>query len=252
MIKKKAFIVILFLLHYSAYDANAQTIEYPYQFTFTGNPLVRHHGAADPDVHAWGDTVWMYCSQDHEGGYENMDGYHAYSSTDMINWTDHGEILHSGTVEWGIEGGSWMWAPGAARKNGKYYLYFPHRDKTNKWRIGVAISDRPEGPFTDIGAPLEGIGGIDPAIFIDDDGEAYIYNNSAIVARLKSNMIELAESPKKINYDRTNKITDNYLQGFAEGSYMHKKDGIYYYSYTNWHCNCRKQMAGSFCPVRNR
>lgn len=215
----------------------SQDIQYPYHFTFTGNPLVRLHGAADPDVHVWNDTVWMYCSQDHAGGYENMDGYHAFSSPDLINWTDHGEILHSREVDWGLEEGGYMWAPGAAYKNGKYYLYFPHRDKSNSWRIGVAISDKPQGPFTDIGAPLEGISGIDPAIFIDDDGEAYIYNNSAIVAKLKPNMVELAESPKKINYDKTNKTTDNYTQGFAEGSYMHKKDGIYYYSYTNWHNN---------------
>jgi len=207
--------------------------EYPHDFSYNGNPLVRNHGAADPDVQVWGDTVWMYCSQDHEPGYEAMDGYHAFSSTDVIHWTDHGEVLHSRDISWGPSG--WMWAPGAARKNGKYYLYYPHKDFAGEWRIGIAISDVPEGPFTDIGSPMQGITGIDPAIFIDDDGEAYIYNNSAIVAKLKPNMTELAEAPRKINYDLTNQIEDNYLEGFAEGSYIHKREGIYYYSYSNWH-----------------
>lgn len=207
--------------------------DYPYDFTYNGNPLVRNHGAADPDAHVWDDTVWMYCSQDHAPAYEAMDGYHAFSSVDMIHWTDHGEILHSRDISWGPPG--WMWAPGAARKDGIYYLYYPHKDHSGQWRIGIATSDVPQGPFTDIGAPMEGIGGIDPAIFIDDDGAAYIYNNCAIVAKLKPNMLELAESPRKINYDVSNSITDQYLEGFAEGSYMHKKDGIYYYSYSNWH-----------------
>lgn len=215
-----------------AVSLNAQ-FDYPYDFSYGGNPLVRNHGAADPDVHVWDDTVWMYCSQDHAPGYEAMDGYHAFSSTDMIHWTDHGEVLHSRDISWGPSG--WMWAPGAARKDGVYYLYYPHKDFVGDWRIGIAVSDVPQGPFTDIGAPMEGITGIDPAIFIDDDGEAYIYNNSAIVAKLKPGMTELAESPRRINYDLTNRIEDNYLEGFAEGSFMHKREGIYYYSYSNWH-----------------
>ena len=213
-------------------------ITYPYQFVYEGNPLVRHHGAADPDVHVWDDTVWVYCSQDRipfpgQPQYDAMDGYHVFSSADLENWTDHGEILHSRDVSWGLDG--FMWAPGAARKEGVYYLYYPHKDTSGTWRIGVATSQGPRGPFTDIGAPMEGITGIDPAIFIDDDNEAYLYNNSAVVARLKPNMIELAETPRKIDYDKTNRITDDYNEGFAEGSYMHKRNGIYYYSYTNWH-----------------
>ena len=126
-----------------------------------------------------------------------------------------------------------MWAPGAARKNGMVYLYYPHQDKSGDWRIGIATSNKPEGPFTDIGYPMEGIGGIDPAIFIDDDGEAYIYNNNAIVAKLKANMLELAESPRHIDYAPV-EIRDDDQQDFKEGSYMHKRNGIYYYSYSNW------------------
>ena len=212
-------------------------IEYPYQFKYNGNPLVPHVSSTDPDVHVWDGEVWMYCSQDHQkgpgqGNYDVMDGYHAFSSKDMINWTDHGEIMHSRDLPWGIDG--FMWAPGAARKDGIYFLYYPHRDKEDKWRIGVAIADSPAGPFKDTGKPMEGIGGIDPKIFIDDDGQAYIYNNSAIVAKLKPNMIELAEEPRKVIYANQDVMSNDTLR-FNEGSYMHKKDGKYYYSFTNFH-----------------
>jgi beta-xylosidase len=179
----------------------------------------------------------MYCSQDHQQKpgeihpYYNMDGYHAFSSKDLINWTDHGEVIHSRDLGWGIPG--WMWAPAAAHKNGKYYLYYPHRaDSTKGWPIGVAVADHPAGPFKDTGKPIEGIKGMDPKIFIDDDGTAYLYCNSAQIVKLKPNMIEIAEKPRKINYAPKH-ILEDPLQRVGEGPYMHKKDGIYYYSYTN-------------------
>lgn len=215
-------------------------IHYPYNFTYEGNPLVRHLGAADPDVHVWDGVVWVYTSQDrtvdttiHPHHYAAMDGYHVFSSKDMINWIDHGEILHSSDIEWGWEDGGYMWAPGAARKDGKYYLYFPHKDKEGQWRVGVAVADAPTGPFEDIGHPIDGFNSIDPKVFIDDDGEAYIYNNPGVVAKLKPNMIELAEEPRKIIY-ASEGIMENDTLGFKEGAYMHKRDGIYYFSYTNW------------------
>lgn len=85
----------------------------------------------------------------------------------MINRTDHGEIMHSRQVAWGKEG--WMWAPVAARKDGKYYLYYPHRDVDEVWKVGEAIADSPEGPFKDTGKPVEGFTGIDA--LIDDSYE---------------------------------------------------------------------------------
>jgi len=220
-----------------------EKFEYPYNFKFDGNPLVRNHGATDPDVHVWNDTVWMYCSQDHEiidnDTYATMDGYHAFSSADLVNWTDHGEILHSRNVKWGIDG--FMWAPGAARKkdatgNYKYYIYYPHKDKTNNWKIGVVVGDKPQGPFKDIGKPMDGPTGIDPACFIDDDGQAYLYFGSYKVAKLKPNMIELAEAPRSLDY-APQEILDDDFQRFHEGPFMHKKDGKYYFSYSNFKNN---------------
>lgn len=215
-------------------------LQYPHNFRFEGNPLSRMHSAADPDVHVWDGVVWMYTSQDrnvdpakHKHHYDAMDGYHAFSSTDLINWTDHGEIFHSSDVAWRWEKGGFLWAPGAARKNGKYYLYYPLKNAEGKWRVGVAVGGTPIGPFTDSGRPLEGLEEIDPMVFVDDDGEAYIYNNPGVVAKLKPNMIELAEAPRPIVYAPEAVVKDDTLH-YLEGPYMHKRNGVYYFSYTNW------------------
>jgi uncharacterized repeat protein (TIGR02543 family) len=222
-------------------------LQYPHHFKYEGNPVSRMHSAADPDVQVWGDTIWVYTSQDrkmipgvHESHYDAMDGYHVFSTTDLVNWTNHGEIMHSGDISWA--NGGFLWAPGSARKNGKYYLYYPVKDKQLQWRVGVAVGNTPIGPFKDTGKPIDGLGGIDPKVFIDDNGEAYLYNNSAIVAKLKPNMIELAEPTRKIVYG-SNEIMNSDTSRFSEGSYMHKKDGIYYYSYT---CLNNKNNTGMY------
>ncbi|MFT4175101.1 MAG: family 43 glycosylhydrolase [Luteolibacter sp.] len=233
----KKTIIALLMVAAGVSFANSQEITYPHKFKAEGNPIVRHISSTDPDVHVWDGVIWMYCAQDHpmeegdKGEYERMDGYHVFSSTDMVNWTDHGEILHSRDISWGR--GGWLWAPCAARKDGKYYLYFPIKDQRNKWRIGVAIADHPTGPFKEIGNPIAGAEGIDPSVFIDDDGEAYIYCGQAKVAKLKPNMIELAEPLRQIDYAPEEVLKDG-SRRFLEASYMHKRNGIYYYSYTNF------------------
>jgi len=212
-------------------------LQYPHDFKYNGNPLSRMHSATDPDVVVWDGVVWMYCGQDrkmdslkHKKGYDAMDGYHVFSSKDMVNWTDHGEIFHSSDVKWAWEKGGFLWAPGVARKKGKYYLYFPIKDKLGEWRVGVAVGKTPIGPFKDSGKPMKWLNEIDPKILMDDDGQAYIYNSPALVAKLKPNMIEMAEEPRKIVYG-SDEIMAADATRFSEGSYMHKKDGLYYYSY---------------------
>ena len=198
------------------------------KLTFGQNPINRHLRTADPSPHVWADgKMWLYCSHDMDSaqGYNTMDGYHVFSSSDMVNWTDHGEVLHSRDVKWGIKGGGSMWAPDCAYRNGTYYFYYPHLDSTNNWRVGVATSTKPEGPFKDIGRFIEGTFGIDPCCFIDDDGQAYLYFDKNSVAKLKENMTELAEPARKINYGATNS---------REGTYMHKRNNIYYFSYTDF------------------
>ncbi|WP_298551305.1 family 43 glycosylhydrolase [uncultured Algibacter sp.] len=192
------------------------------------NPVIRHMRTADPSAHVWEDgKVWMYTSQDMEDAtfYDSMDGYHAFSSTDMVNWTDHGEVLHSRDIPWGAKG--WMWAPTAIYKNNKYYLLYPHSVKGSKddMRCGVAVSDVPQGPFKDIGW-IKGVEGqwLDPCVFTDDDGKTYLYwgVREPKMALLKDNLLELAETPRSIAYGAEN---------FFEASYMHKYNGKYYYSY---------------------
>lgn len=232
---------------------NIGKITFPYNFKYEGNPLSRLHGAADPSVHVWDGVVWVFTSQDrnmdstkHRHHYAAMDGYHAFSSADMINWTDHGEIFHSSMLnqsQWGPTPENYMWAPGAARKKDKngvwtYYLYYPHNAKFGgeRWVTGVATAPTPVGPYTDQGPLRADTMRMDPMVFIDDDGEAYIYSNSMIVAKLKSDMISLAETPRKIKY-APDSVLSNPLLRFCEGLYMHKKDGVYYLSYSNFRNN---------------
>lgn len=213
-----------------------QELNYPLMFKPQGNPLVRHIRTADPDCHVWNDgRLWMYTSQDHDStpeerekaghGYSRMDGYHAFSTSNMETWIDHGEILHSLDVPWGTEDGGWMWAPGAAYKNGTYYLYFPHMDKNMQWKTGVATSKYPQGPFVAEPTYMEKTSGIDPMCLLDDDGQAYLYFGHALVAKLSDDMLTLAEEPREIDYGGDN---------FREGPYMHKYQGKYYYSWTDW------------------
>jgi len=165
----------------------------------------------------------------------------------MVNWTNHGEIFHSGDVPWAWEKGGFLWAPGSARKDGKYYLYYPIKDKEGVWRIGVATGNSPTGPFKDTGRPIEGLSGIDPKVFIDDDNQSYIYCNPGVMAKLKPNMIELAEEARIVEY-APGEIMKNDTLKLLEGAYMHKKDSVYYFSYTNWK---NKSFQGYYAVANN-
>jgi hypothetical protein len=151
-----------------------------------------------------------------------MKRWHCYSSNDLVNWTNEGEIFNLDSISWADER---AYAPDAMKWRGKYYFFFPAA-----YKIGVAISDKPNGPFTDaLGKPLieyfqvEGVRTMDPTIFIDSDSIPYLYyggGGDAAVVRLKDNLIELDEMIQKID-----------LPEFAEGVWVHKKDGLYYFSY---------------------
>ena len=110
-----------------------------------GNPFITELYLADPSAHVWSDgRLYVYPSHDvaPPRGCDLMDGYHVFSTTDMVNWTDHGEFLHSRDVAWGRPEGGFMWAPDAAYRNGKYYYYFPHpsgTDWNNTWKVGVGV-----------------------------------------------------------------------------------------------------------------
>ena len=144
-------------------------------------PLVSHIFTADPSAHVFNGKIYVYPSHDipHDGednddGDEyRMEDYHILSMDNPdAPCVDHGCALHMKDVPWVSKQ---MWAPDAAEKDGKYYLYFPARDKDGIFRLGVAVSDDPAGPFTPEKDYIPGSYSIDPAVLMDDDGRGYVY-----------------------------------------------------------------------------
>ncbi|HEY0469013.1 MAG TPA: family 43 glycosylhydrolase, partial [Polyangiaceae bacterium] len=144
--------------------------------------LVTNMYTADPSAHVFGDTLYIYPSHDLEqnpasndnGDHYGMKDYHvlSFDRSNCSKVVDHGEVLNVKDVPWASKQ---MWAPDAAFKNGTYFLYFPARDKAGVFRIGVAKSASPTGPFSAQPRPISGSYSIDPAVFVDDDGRAYMY-----------------------------------------------------------------------------
>lgn len=192
------------------------------------NPIFRNMYTADPSARIFNDTLFLYPSHDGDTAtWFNMVDWHVYSTTDMKHWTDHGVALSLKDVKWAKQ---YAWAPDCAFKNGKYYFYFP----TDQDYIGVAVGDKPAGPFHDpIGKPLitrktKGVVAnrdlIDPTIFIDDDGTPYLIfgQNAVNIVKLNDDMISFNDSVRII------KGTDH----FFEAVWMHKYKGKYYLSYS--------------------
>lgn len=210
---------------------------FPYQ-----NPVIQHMYTADPSPHVFPDgRVWMVTSVDNveKGGFARMHSYHTFSSADMVNWVDHGEIFNlEDALQGEIEEPSvddWMlWAPDIIYRRGKYYLFYPvriiHREDlrpNGNPRVtaytAVAVSDAPDQRFEVLNPRIEGTHHIDPAIFIDDDDQIYLYQGRHEGGRLKENMMEFATEPIEMDIDNDD---------FVEASWMHKYEGQYYFS---WH-----------------
>ena len=201
---------------------------------FAQNPIIRDQFTADPTARVFDGKVYLYPSHDilaTEGhgrvGWFCMEDYHVFSSKNLTDWTDHGIVVSQYNVPWVDSTSYSMWAPDCINRNGKYYFYFPARAKDLSFRggIGVAVSDKPYGPFKPEPKPIAGIGGIDPNIFIDKDGQAYIITAMGrfAIAKLKDNMIEIEGEPKTIE-GLPNK-------GLKEGPFMFERNGIYYLTY---------------------
>ncbi len=149
--------------------------------TKQNEPLVTHIYTADPSAHVFEGKIYIYPSHDLDhngpdndnGDQYKMEDYHVLSMDDVNSpVVDHGEALHMKDVPWVSKQ---MWAPDAAFKNDTYYLYFPARDKDGIFRIGVATSKNPAGPFTPQPNYMEGTYSIDPAVYVDEDGRSYMY-----------------------------------------------------------------------------
>ena len=153
------------------------------------NPIVQTNYTADPAPMVHNGTVYLYTSHDEDKTVRNfftMNDWRCYSTTDMVNWTDHGPILSYKTFDWSRGD---AWAGQCIYRNGKFYYYLPVNQKNGGNAIGVAVSDSPTGPFKDaLGKPLlVGYGYIDPTVYIDDDGQAYLYWGNPFLWYVKLN-----------------------------------------------------------------
>jgi len=215
-IKGTGGVFVLFVLFFFGLESDA--IE-------PGNPLVDHIYTADPSAHVFEGRIYVYPSHDQDDATSyNMTDYHVLSSANLVDWVDHGVVLDVDDVPWAA---SRMWAPDCAYKDGTYYFYFPARTSDGEKRIGVATSDSPAGPFVPEDSYIEGTNEIDPAVFIDDDGQAYLYwgGNTCYVAKLDETMKQL-----------DGEVVELAVDYFYEAAWMHKKDGIYVLSYsTKYH-----------------
>ena len=236
-------------------------------------PLVTDMYTADPSAHVFEGKIFIYPSHDIDAGTpENDNGdhfamkdYHVFSM-DKIGGkvTDHGVALDVSDIPWA---GKQLWAPDAAYKNGTYYLYFPLKDKEGIFRIGVATSKKPQGPFKAQPEPIKGSFSIDPAVFTDTDGTSYMYfggiwggqlqqwengkfnhqgsktdknkdDEPALapkIAKMTDNMLEFAEAPKDVVIlDENGQVIKggDHDKRFFEAAWVHKYNGKYYFSYS--------------------
>jgi beta-xylosidase len=233
-------------------------------------PLITHMFSADPSANVFNGKIYIYPSHDLDiemesndnGDQYAMEDYHVYEMDDMTKPPkDLGQILHQKDVPWASKQ---MWAPDCAEKDGKYYFYFPARDKDGLFRIGVAVGPTPAGPFKAQPAPIKDSFSIDPCIFPDTDGSYYLMfggiwggqldkwktgtfdpnggepadNLPAVtpkIAKMRPDMLEFAEKPRDlVIVDDAGKplLAGDRTRRYFEGPWMHKYNGTYYFSYS--------------------
>ncbi|ARV15659.1 glycoside hydrolase family 43 protein [Polaribacter sp. SA4-12] len=239
-------------------------------------PLVSHIYTADPSAHVFDGKIYIYPSHDIDAGeafddlgsHFAMEDYHVISMDSIDGLAvDNGLALHVDDVPWAKQQ---MWAPDANEKDGKYYLFFPAKAHDDIFRIGVAVSDSPTGPFKAQPEAIKGSFSIDPAVFKDDDGSCYMYfgglwggqlqrwrsgefnaeqpdsptafipedNEPALlpfVAKMTDDLLEYDEKPKEIEIIDENGallLAKDIDRRFFEAAWMHKHNGKYYFSYS--------------------
>ena len=200
---------------------------------FADNPVVQTSFTADPAPLVYSNTVYLYTSHDENDakGFHMLD-WKCYSTTDMVNWTDHGAIASLATFPWAVQGND-AWAPQVVERNGKFYLYVPI--SVPGWPknvIAVAVADNPLGPFKDaLGHPLvnKNTGYIDPTVFVDDDGQAYLYFGNPNIWYVKLNKDMISYSGDVVKEDVK-------PRSYQEGPWFYKHNGHYYLAYASTCC----------------
>jgi arabinoxylan arabinofuranohydrolase len=198
------------------------------------NPIVQHIYTADPAPLVYNGRVYLYTGHDEDGSTNfTMREWRVWSSADMVNWTDHGSPLNLASFSWASAN---AWAGQTVYRDGRFYWYVPTTNRaTGRMAIGVAVSDSPTGPFHDaIGRPLVENGEIDPTVFVDDNGQAYLYwgNPNLWYVRLNADMVSYSGSPTQIPLTtsgfgtRTGNASRPTL--FEEAPWVFKRNGLYY------------------------
>lgn len=193
-------------------------------------PIIQTKYTADPAPMVYNDTVFLYTTHDKDDaeGFKMQD-WLLYTSTDMVNWTDHGVVASLKSFDW-VKRDNGAWAEQVVERNGKFYMYCPIHGNG----IGVLVSDSPYGPFKDpLGKPLvwqkEHWDDIDPTVFIDEDGQAYMYwgNPNCYYVKLNEDMISYSGDIVKL------KETPEHYQ---EGPWFYKRNGHYYLAFASTCC----------------
>ena len=200
--------------------------------------IIKNMYTADPAPMVHEDTLYLYTTHDEDNIINNfytMKNWYVFSTKDMVNWENHGQILSLDDISWAVDR---AWAPQCVERNGKFYFYFPVQGH-NGVAVGVAVADTPIGPFKDIGNPLVNEGDwndIDPTV-IDDDGQAYLYFGNPELRYVKLNE-DMVSYDKSVGVVKVPMTTESFGKGshntgtsYGEGPWFYKRNNIYYMVY---------------------
>lgn len=211
-------------------------------FVQADNPLVQTIYTADPAPYVYNGRMYLFTGHDEDdtsSGFFNMKDWRMYSTSDMQNWQDHGSPLNLAAFTWAK---SRAWAGQVVARNNKFYWYVPVQKPSGSMAIGVAVADSITGPYKDaLNKPLVENNEIDPTVFIDDDGQAYLYwgNPGLSYVRLNQDMISYSGSINKVSLTTAGfGSRPNDAQRptyFEEGPWIYKRNGQYYLVYA---ANC--------------
>ena len=207
---------------------------------FCKNPIITSMYTADPAPMVYGDTLYLYTTHDENelvNDFYTMFDWYCFTTKDMVNWTNHGKVMSLDDIEWAE---ARAWAPQTIERNGKFYMYYPVQKKGGGMAIGVGVSDSPFGPFKDLGHPLvdeDDWNDIDPTVFIDDDGQAYLYfgNPELRYVLLNEDMISYDQNVGIVKIPMTEEsfAKGSHFTGtsYGEGPWFYKRNNIYYMMY---------------------
>jgi len=210
------------------------------------NPIVKNMYTADPAPMVYGDTLYLYTTHDEnnlKNDFYTMLDWYVFSTKDMENWTNHGKIFSLNDISWADDR---AWAPQCVERDGKFYLYCPVHKRNGGMAIAVGVSDKPTGPFKDIGHPLVDEGDwndIDPTVYIDDDGQAYLYFGNPELRYVLLNK-DMVSYNKQVGVVKIPMTAESFGKGgqstgttYGEGPYFYKRNGIYYMVYAAFRPN---------------